>query len=105
MRQSDEGSPTGLFVRVGRFMPVFGLRFAEHPDYTRRYGGTLLYGATYGVAAEYITDKYEGHVTGFIKDPLIDPVQHANGVAAYAEVRVSPHSVGRGRGDGRSLDR
>ncbi|MDB4953951.1 MAG: hypothetical protein JWO36_1520 [Myxococcales bacterium] len=95
MWQSDEGSPTGLFVRVGRFMPVFGLRLAEHPVYTRRFGGTPLYGETYGVAVEYVHEKYEGHVTGFIKDPLIDPVQHADGAAAYGEYRVtSTASVG-----------
>ena len=95
MWQTEEGSATGLFLRAGRFMPVFGLRLAEHPVYTRRFGGTPLYGETYGVSASYITEKYEGHLTGFIKDPLIDPVQHASGMAAYAELRVtSAASVG-----------
>jgi hypothetical protein len=85
----------GLFVRVGRFMPVFGLRFAEHPDYNRRYGGTQLYSETYGAAVEYVTQKWEAHVTGFIEDPLIDPVVHDNGVAAYAEVRpIKQFSIG-----------
>ena len=84
-----------LFVRVGRFMPVFGLRFAEHPDYTRRYGGTQLYSETYGAAVEFVKDKYEAHVTGFIKDPIIDPVAHDNGAAAYAEYRLTTEvSVG-----------
>ena len=54
-------------MRVGRFMPVFGLRFAEHVMYTRQYGGTPLYGETYGLAVEYITPKYEAHLTGFIR--------------------------------------
>jgi hypothetical protein len=88
MWQSDPGSPNGLFVRAGRFMPVFGLRFAEHVVYTRRFGGTPLYGETYGAAAEYITPDYEGHLTAFIKDPLIDSVEHANGAAAYGELRL-----------------
>jgi len=93
--EQNPGSPEGLFVRVGRFMPVFGLRFAEHTDYTRRYGGTPLYGETYGAAIEYIKNKYEVHLTGFIKDPLIDPVVHDNGVAAYAEYRIDDQtSVG-----------
>jgi len=82
----DDGND-GLFVRAGRFMPVFGLRFAEHPDYNRRYGGTQLYGDTYGAAVEYITQTWEAHLTGFIEDPLIDTVVHDNGVAAYAELR------------------
>jgi hypothetical protein len=93
--QSDAGSNEGLFVRVGRFMPVFGLRFAEHPIYTRRFGGTQLYGETYGVSASYIKPEYEAHITGFIKDPLIDTVEHSNGAAAYGEYRLDPRtSVG-----------
>jgi hypothetical protein len=79
----------GLFVRVGRFMPVFGLRFVEHPDYDRRYGGTQLYAETYGAAVEYIDQAWEAHLTGFVADSLIDAVVHDNGVAAYAEVRPS----------------
>lgn len=87
--QSDEGSSDGLFIRVGRFMPVMGLRFAEHVDFTRIYGGTPLYGETYGAAVEYIQPRYEVHLSGFIKDPLIDPVVHDNGGALYAEYRVN----------------
>ncbi len=87
--QQNAGETTGLFVRVGRFMPVFGLRFAEHPDYTRIYGGTPLYSETYGAAVEYIDPKWEAHVTGFIKDPIIDPVAHDNGVALYGEYRLT----------------
>jgi len=87
-KQNADGTD-GLFVRVGRFMPVFGLRFAEHPDYTRRYGGTELYSETYGLAIEYIDPKWEAHATGFIKDPLIDPVEHYNGAAVYGEYRIT----------------
>lgn len=92
---SDEDARTGWFVRAGRFMPIFGLRYAEHPTYTRQYGGTGLYTETYGAAVEYITETYEAHLTGFIKDPLIDPVAHDNGGALYAEYRVAKNaSVG-----------
>jgi len=83
----SEGSNAALYVRLGRFMPVFGLRFVEHVDYTRRYGGTPLYADTYAAAVEYVTPAWEAHVTGFVEDPLIDPVVHDNGVAAYAELR------------------
>ena len=93
--QQHPGESTGLFVRAGRFMPVFGLRFAEHPMYTRRYGGTQLYAETYGVALEYIEPKWEVHATGFIKDPFIVPVERASGGAIYAETRLSEHvSIG-----------
>ena len=88
MWQSAPDTNEGWFVRAGRFMPVFGLRLAEHDDYVRRYGGTQLYGETYGVAAEYITEQYEGHLTAFIKDPLIDTVEHSNGAALYGEYRL-----------------
>jgi hypothetical protein len=85
--RSDPDGSEGLFVRAGRFMPVFGLRFAEHPDYTRRYGGTQLYSETYGLAVEYVSAKVEAHATGFIEDPILDPVEHYNGAAVYAEMR------------------
>lgn len=87
--QQNPGENEGLYIRIGRFMPVFGLRFVEHPLYARRYGGTSLYSETYGVAAEYITSTFEVHATGFIKDPLIDPVAHDNGGALYGEYRIA----------------
>jgi hypothetical protein len=94
--QQNPGENNGLYVRLGRFMPVFGLRFVEHPDYTRRWGGTPLYGDTYGLAVEYIQPKFEGHITGFIKDPIInDTPEHSNGVAAVGEYRLTERfSVG-----------
>lgn len=89
MWKQNPGEAHGLFVRAGRFMPVFGLRFAEHPMYVRRFGGTALYTDTYGVSVSYVDPKYEVHATGFAKDPLIDPVAHASGGAAYAEYRIA----------------
>ncbi|HSD91219.1 MAG TPA: hypothetical protein VLB44_27035, partial [Kofleriaceae bacterium] len=93
MWQSEPGAHEGVFVRVGRFMPVFGLRFAEHPVYTRRYGGTPLYSDTYGAGGSFVTDKIEAHVTAFVKDPLIDPVRHSHGAAVYAEYRVGASTL------------
>lgn len=95
MWQQNPGETTGLFVRAGRFMPVFGLRLAEHPTYVRKWGGTPLYGETYGLAVEYIDPRFEVHATGFIKDPILDTPEHSNGGAALAEYRVSQQlSVG-----------
>ena len=91
MWQQKPGEGTGVFVRAGRFMPVYGLRLAEHTTYIRQYGGTQLYSDTYGVHAAYIQPEYEAHLTGFIRDPLIDSIEHANGVMAYAEVRPTEH--------------
>jgi hypothetical protein len=95
MWQQKPGETVGLFVRAGRFMPVFGLRIAEHPVYTRKWGGTPLYAETYGLAVEYIHPRFEVHATGFIKDPILDTPEHADGGAAIAEYRVSERlSVG-----------
>lgn len=88
MWQSNPGANEGFYVRAGRFMPVFGLRLAEHPTYVRRYGGTQLFADTYGINASYVSPKWEAHATGFIEDPVIDPVVHDNGGALYAETRL-----------------
>lgn len=93
MWQQQEGTGQGLFVRAGRFMPVFGLRFAEHPDYNRQYGGTPLYADTYAAAVEYIMPTWEAHLTGFIEDPLIDAPLHDNGAAAYSEFRLNERTA------------
>jgi hypothetical protein len=93
--QQRPGENAGLYVRAGRFMPVFGLRLAEHPTYIRRWGGTPLYGETYGAAVEYIDPQFEVHATGFVKDPILDTPEHSNGGAVLGELRLSPRlSVG-----------
>jgi len=89
MWQQKPGDTTGLFLRAGRFMPVFGLRIAEHPTYIRKWGGTPLYGETYGLAVEYIAPKFELHATGFIKDPTIDTPEHNDGGAFLGEYRLN----------------
>ncbi|MDB4954973.1 MAG: hypothetical protein JWO36_2542 [Myxococcales bacterium] len=89
MWQQSPGASEGLYVRAGRFMPVFGLRLAEHNAYTRQFGQTPLYGETYGAAVEYVQAAWEAHVTGFVHDPIQDPVEHGNGAAVYAEGRVN----------------
>jgi hypothetical protein len=87
--QSKEDEAFGVFVRAGRFMPVFGLRLAEHPTYTRKFGGTPLWGERYGVGLSYIDPAFEVHATGFIEEPLLDPVVRGNGGSLYAEYRLT----------------
>lgn len=89
MWQQHPDSPDGLFVRAGRFMPVYGLRFAEHNDFTRIYGQTPLDGETYGVAVEYIDEAWEAHATAFVHDPLQYSAENGNGGALYAEARIA----------------
>jgi hypothetical protein len=83
------GEQFGLFLRAGRFMPVYGLRLVEHREYDRYYGGTPLYGEAYGAAAEYIAEQYEVHATAFAHDPLQPTTELGNGAALYAEARVA----------------
>ncbi len=95
MWQQKPGETEGVYARLGRFLPVYGLRLAEHPAYTRRFGPTPLYAESYGVHAALIKRGYEGHLTAFVRDPLIDPVDHSNGAMAYVEVRPTERlSVG-----------
>ena len=95
MWRARPGETGGLVIRAGRFMPVFGLRLVDHTVYTQKWGGTPLYGETYGLAVEYIDPKFEVHATGFIKDPVIDTPEHSNGGAALAEYRATERfSVG-----------
>jgi len=88
MWQQRPGEATGLFVRAGRFMPVYGLRFVEHPAYDRQYGGTPLYAEAYGVAIEVIKPAWELHVTGFAHDPLQATTELGNGATIYGEARI-----------------
>jgi hypothetical protein len=93
MWQQNPDQGDGLYLRVGRFMPVYGLRLAEHPVYTERYGGLPLYGEAYGAAVEYVTPAFEVHATGFVHDPFADSIEHGNGGAFYGEVRIAEHGA------------
>lgn len=86
-KQHETGD--GWYGRAGRFMPVYGLRLAEHPAYTRRFGGTPLFSETYGATLGWVTPAAEVHVSGFTRDRLRDTVSDSDGVAVYAEKRVA----------------
>ena len=90
--QHEDG--LGLYARAGRFMPVYGLRWAEHTAYVRRYGGTPLFGETYGASVGWVSSGAEAHVTGFVHDPLHDGIEDGDGAAAYAEKRFGAAAVG-----------
>ena len=87
MWQQHPDEPSGFYGRAGHFQPVFGLRLAEHEDFTRRFGGTALDTEPYGASASLVDQAYEVHVTGFIRDRLIDAASVDSGGAFYAEAR------------------
>jgi hypothetical protein len=91
MYRNADGSDPGFYVKAGRFMPVYGLRQAEHVIYTRRYGGTPLYGETYGLTVGYLSPGFEVHATGFIRDRLRKDyaLEQGDGGALYAEKRIT----------------
>lgn len=91
--QSKPGEREGTFVRAGHLMPVFGLRFVEHPLYVRRYGGTPLFSETYGASVSQLGEKYEMHVSGFVENPLMDGVRRESGGAAYGEYHVAENTI------------
>jgi hypothetical protein len=93
MWQQNPGAPDGWFVRVGRFLPVYGLRLAEHAIYTERYGGLPLFGEAYGAAVEYVSRAFEVHATGFVHDSIASAVEHGDGGAVYAEARLGEHAA------------
>ncbi|HEY0253012.1 MAG TPA: hypothetical protein VGC41_15860 [Kofleriaceae bacterium] len=93
MWQQNKDSSEGFFVRVGRLMPTYGLRLAEHIVYTQRFGGYPLYDEAYAVAASYVTKAFEVHATGFVHDPIASAVEHGDGGALYAEVRICEHAA------------
>lgn len=93
MWQQKPGEGSGLYVRAGRLMPTFGLRLAEHVVYTQRFGGRPLFGEAYAVAASYVDPKFEVHATGFVHDPIGDPVEKGDGGALYAEARLGEHAA------------
>lgn len=79
-------SDSGAYVRAGRFFPVQGLRLPDHTLYVRRYTGTNLFEEPYALAAGYVGDGSEVHVTGFVHDPIIDVGRREAGGALYAEL-------------------
>jgi hypothetical protein len=93
MYRSADGGEPGIYVRAGRFMPVYGLRYAEHVLYTRRYGGQPLYGETYGISGGWLSPDLEVHLTVFMRDRLRKDyaLERGDGGALYAEKRFGDH--------------
>lgn len=90
----QQGDGEGAYVRAGRFMPVAGLRLAEHVFYTRRHGGTPLFAEVYGVNAGWLSPGLEIHATGFVHDPLVDGIEKGDGGALHVEKRFGNVAVG-----------
>jgi hypothetical protein len=92
-------SATGPYLRVGRFFAPYGLRFAEHVYYVRRYTGNNLYEETYNASGGYVADDWEAHATLFAPVPthVIEPLRGVGpsefGAAGYGELRLAKMSA------------
>lgn len=94
LRWSQRDDGLGFYGRIGRFMPVYGLRLAEHNLYTQRYGATSLYGESYGASIGWTAFGAEAHVTAFVADRLRLGIGQGDGAAAYVEKRFGKVAVG-----------
>jgi hypothetical protein len=48
----------GLGVRAGRFLPAYGIRFADHTSYNRSFLGLAQYDQIYGVEVSHSRGRY-----------------------------------------------
>jgi hypothetical protein len=92
-------SATGPYLRVGRFFAPYGLRFAEHVYYVRRYTGFNLYEETYNASGGVVSDDWEAHATLFapvpsgMPEPLGAVGPREFGAAGYGELRLEKMSA------------
>jgi hypothetical protein len=75
-----QAEPDGLYVRAGRFFPVFGVRTQDHTAYPRRHLDMYLLEEPYGVGAGMTGPGWEAHVSGFIGNPI--PLTRAGSLAS-----------------------
>ncbi len=79
----------GLYARVGRFFPVYGLRVADHTSYLRRRLGFHTLEEPYGLGGGLIRDRWEVHGSLFLPAPVWRGGAPARGAALYYERRLS----------------
>jgi len=97
---------TPFYVRAGRFFPPYGLRLADHTTYIRRDLGFDLEEEPYGLSAGSVSETWEAHATGYVKDPLHAGGPGELGGAALGEVRAGIAAIGlSGRAAFTAVDR
>jgi hypothetical protein len=57
-------------LRLGRFLPVFGLRLHDHTAYVRRFMGLYTYEEPYALEYARYGQKTDAHLTAFVPQPL-----------------------------------
>lgn len=74
-------SSGGISIRAGRFLPAYGVRFADHTAFNRRVLGFDVYDQVYGVEISRTTDRNLVQVT--ISPGRADSILHDDGNRAF----------------------
>lgn len=74
-------SDGGLGFRVGRFLPAYGLRLADHTAFTRRPLGLDTYDQVYALELSYTTDRQLVQIT--VGPGRAEAIIHNNGRQAF----------------------
>jgi hypothetical protein len=74
-------SSGGISIRAGRFLPAYGVRFADHTAFNRRVLGFDVYDQVYGVEIGRTTDRNLIQVT--ISPGRADSILHDDGNRAF----------------------
>ena len=71
----------GLGFRAGRFLPAYGIRFADHTTFSRRPLGFDTFDQVYGVEVSYTDDR---HLLQVVAGPgRADSILHGDGRRAF----------------------
>ncbi len=79
-----------IYVRAGRFFPVFGIRSQDHTAYVRRFLGFGTLEEPYGLAAGWSGGPWEAHAHGYVPRPIafLGAGPKDKGLAVMAERRL-----------------
>lgn len=88
-------SSGGIGIRAGRFLPAYGVRFADHTAFNRRVLGFDVYDQVYGVEISHSTERNLLQVT--ISPGRADSILHDDGRRAFTtsgrlEMDLSPRT-------------
>jgi len=89
-------SPKGLGIRAGRFLPAYGIHFADHTAYNRRPLGLDTFDQIYGLELSHSTDRYLLQVAA--GPGRADSILHDDGRRGFTasgrmQVDLSPRTV------------
>ena len=86
-------SASGLGLRVGRFLPAYGVRFADHTAFTRSYLGFDKYDQVYALEISHTGERHLLEVSagpGFADSVLHDDGRQAFTATARFQLDLSP---------------